>query len=181
MRLHLGCGRDYREGWVNVDGNRTVKLDCLCEFADGLPFATSSVEAMLLDNVLEHVPRPALIPFLEEMHRVGKPGASIEIFVPHYSGMWAFKHITHYGFFGVGSFDPFKVEAPFNGERYSDIRFHVRTEELLFFHHNLQTLPILSKLPINGLFNFSTTWKQAMERFQVFGFDEIHFVLEVVK
>lgn len=181
MRLNLGCGRDYRPGWVNVDGNDEVRLDCRCEFAEGLPFATDSVDAILLDNVLEHVPRTALIPFLEEAHRVCRSGAIIEIFVPHYTGMWAFKHITHYSFFGVGTFDPFKVEPPFNGERYAPIRFHVRQERLLFFHHNLQTLPILSRLPINGLFNFSTTWKQAMERFQVFGFDEIHYVLEVVK
>ncbi len=181
IRLNLGCGLDYREGWVNVDGNRQVAADVYCDFATGLPFSDDSAALVLLDNVLEHVPREAFLAYIDELHRICAPSGIVEIYVPHYSGMWAFKHVTHYNFFGVGTFDVYSVEGSFNGERYGHARFRIETEELLFFHHNLQTVPWLSRLPINGLFNGSTLWKQVMERFQPFGFDEIHYRLRAVK
>jgi hypothetical protein len=73
-------------------------------------------------------------------------------------------------------------EAQFTGERYGAARFKVRQERLLFFHHKLINAMFLSRMPINGLFNFGgLLWQELMERFQFFGFDEIYFELEVVK
>lgn len=181
IRLNLGCGRDYRPGWINVDGNRSVRADVYCDFTEGLPFAVDSVDYILLDNVLEHVERNRYFAFLSDLHRVCRAGGVIEVYVPHASGMYALKHPTHYTFFGIGSFDTFKPDAPFNGERYGSARFEVRTEELLFFRHNLVNARILSKLPINFVFNFGLLWQELMERFQFLGFDEIHYTLEVVK
>jgi len=180
-RLNLGCGLDYRPAWFNIDANRTVRADAYCDFSQGLPFADNAAAHILLDNVLEHVPRNAFLPYIDELHRVLMPGGILDIYVPHYSGMWAFKHVTHYNYFGVGTFDVYSVEGSFNGERYGAARFQIDTEELLFFHHNLQSVPWLSRLPINGLFNLGTLWKQVMERFQPFGFDEIHYRLRAVK
>lgn len=181
VSLNLGCGRDYRANAINVDYNRAVRADLYCDFTEGLPFAADSVDCAHLDNVLEHVARDAYLALLEELHRVCRPGATIYIHVPHASGVFALTHPTHYSYFGVGSFDTFTPEEGFNGERYSDARFIIRREHLYFFHHNLVTMPWLSALPINGIFNFGRMWKRAMERFQVFGFDEIYYELEVYK
>ena len=181
-KLNLGCGRDYRPGWINVDFNRTVRADVYSTFTEGLPFADNSVDLVVLDNVLEHVHRDRYFAFLDDLHRVCKPGARIQIWVPHASGMWALKHPTHYNFFGIGSFSTFQPEAQFNGERYGAARFRVRKERLLFFHHNLINAKLLSRLPINGLFNFGgVLWQELMERFQFLGFDEIHYEIEAVK
>jgi hypothetical protein len=114
--------------------------------------------------------------FMEEIWRISKPDAQITIYVPHYSGMYATKHPTHYMCFGVGSMDLFRPEGVFNGERYSKVRFALEEERLLFFHHNLE-MWTLSKLPINFLFNFGRTWKLLMEKFHIWGFDEIKFVM----
>jgi SAM-dependent methyltransferase len=179
--LNLGCGLDYHQGWINVDRNREVRADVYLELRDGLPFATSSFDLVLLDNTLEHIPKSRLIRFLEEIHRVCKPAARVRIYAPHYSGMYAFKHLTHYSFFGVGTFDLFHPEPTFNGERYSRVRFRTLEERLLFFHHNLSRFRFLSRLPINFLFNVCRPWRQLMERFQFLGFDEIYYELEVVK
>jgi len=181
LRLNLGCGNDYREGWVNADRNPAVRTDLRLDLAAAIPFADDSVDEILLDNVLEHVPRPGFFPFIDELYRVCRHGAAIRIYVPHYSGMWAFKHLAHEVYFGVGSFDIYRVEPSFNAERYGRARFNMRKEELLFFHHNLVRFPLLSKLPINWLFNLSPLWQVFMERFQFLGFDEIHYELEVVK
>lgn len=180
-KVNLGCGNDYREGWLNIDFNDSVRADVHCDFCDGLPIADDSCDYVLLDNVLEHVKRENYSQFLSDLHRVCVSGATVDIFVPHASGMYALKHPTHYNFFGIGSFDTFKPDAPFNGERYCTARFRVCKEELLFFHHNLVNARFLSRLPINGLFNFSLLWQELMERFQFFGFDEIHYELKVEK
>lgn len=181
IRLNLGCGRDYRQGWINVDFNTSVRVDLVASLFDGVPLRDSSVDEVVLDNVIEHVRRDSIFTFLEDLHRVCKSGAVIRIYTPHYSSMFAHKHLTHYTYFGIGTFDLFSPEAPFNGERYSTARFAVDQERLLFFHHNLINYPWLSALPINGLFNLGMGWKLMMERFQFFGFDEIYYELRVVK
>ena len=61
------------------------------------------------------------------------------------------------------------------------VRGRLKKERLLFFHHNLVNYPLLSKLPINWLFNANKAWRLLMERFQFLGFDEIYYELEVVK
>jgi len=180
-RLNLGCGNDYRSDWVNVDLNRSVRTDVCADLDENLPFADDSFSEVLLDNVLEHVHREKFFAFMAELHRVCRPGACITIFVPHYSGMYALKHPTHYNCFGIGTFHVFEPDAPPTGERYSNARFKVLQERLLFFHHNLVHFSFLSRAPINWLFNFGLHWKQLMERIQFLGFDEIHYELEVRK
>lgn len=180
-KLNIGCGKDYRPGYVNVDLNRAVRADVYCDLNKKLPFKENEFDYILLDNVLEHIHPDRYFNFLRELSRISKDGARIDIFVPHYSGMYAFKHPTHYKFFGIGSFNTFKEEECFNGERYSDLRFNVVKEKLLFFHHNLAKIKILSKIPINWFFNLNSTWQLFMERFQFLGFDEVYFRLMVVK
>lgn len=180
-RINLGCGKDYRKGWINVDSNEEVKADLYSDFSEGLPFEDNFADMILLDNVLEHIQAEKYFYFVEELHRVCKPGARIMIYVPHYSGMYATKHPAHYKCFGIGSLDTFSPKEAFNGERYSKARFNVVNERLLFFHHNLVNMKFLSRLPINWLFNLGRAWQLIMERFQFFGFDEIFYELEVLK
>lgn len=179
-KLNVGCGLDYRKDFVNTDFNKGVYADVYWDLEKESPFPTNHFEYILLDNVLEHIYPQRLIGLIEELHRISKPNGIIEIYTPHASGMYAFSHLTHYSFFGIGKFDSFKIEEQFNGERYSKVKFKVK-EELLFFHHNLIRFKFLSKLSINFLFNFGKVWKQLMEKFFVFGFDEIKYELEVIK
>ena len=177
IKINLGCGKDFRKGWINVDENREVKADVYCDFSkEKLPFKDNYADEILLDNVLEHIRPEKYFAFMEEVWRVAKPDAPIIIYVPHYSGMYALKHPTHYMYFGIGSMDIFTPEGVFNGERYSKARFIVEKEKLLFFHHNLG-MYTLSKLPLNWPLNFGRLWQLLMERFNLFGFDEIKYIL----
>lgn len=181
MKLNLGCGNDYKEGYFNVDFNKEVKADLYIDFNSKLPFEDNSADLILLDNVIEHIQSDKLFDFIDELYRICKDGSIIQIYTPHYSSVYAFKHLAHHNYFGIGSFDIFKEQQGFNGERYSKARFQIIKERLLFFHHNLVNFGFLSKLPLNWLFNFNKTWQQIMERFQFFGFDEIYFELKVKK
>lgn len=74
MRLNLGCGRDVREGWVNVDSAPLLGVDHVVDF-DGkpvLPFDDDSVDWSEGSHVIEHLRDP--LPFMEELWRVTKPG-----------------------------------------------------------------------------------------------------------
>lgn len=70
VKLHLGCGDDYRPEYVNIDINKRIKADLHCDFVQKLPFKTNSVDEILCKNVFEHVPNP--LDFLLEMKRVLK-------------------------------------------------------------------------------------------------------------
>lgn len=184
-KLNIGCGQDYRDGWINLDQNREVKADTYCDVNDGLPFLASTFDYVLMDNSLEHVGVGCgIIAFMEEIWRVCKPGATVEIFVPHCSSPTAFKHLTHYHFFGIGSFGIFTPEIPRGGERYGQARFEVISEELLLLTHGSQNFGPLYPLtrPLNSVVNrFGVHWKLILEKFLPGGFEEMRFVLRVVK
>lgn len=89
--LDVGCGigdfLKFRPGTVGVDVNahtvdwcRRQGLDCRLMDADRLPFADGSFDAVVLDNVLEHLAEPQ--PLLAEIRRVLVPGGRLLIGVP---------------------------------------------------------------------------------------------------
>ena len=178
-RLNLGCGLDYKPGWVNADFNKEVKADIYTDFNKELPFKDSEFDIILLDNVLEHIKDIFL--FIDELWRISKNGATISIYVPHFSGIYASKHLSHYHQFGIGSFDIYKPEDAFNGERYGKARFEILEQKLIYFHHKAIEVPFLSKIPINWIFNGGRISKLLWEKFSPLKFDEIFFKLKVVK
>lgn len=74
VQLNLGCGRDIREGWVNIDSVPGPGVDHVTDFGAKtvLPFDDDSVTYSEGSHVLEHLAEP--LPFMEELHRVTEPG-----------------------------------------------------------------------------------------------------------
>ena len=80
LRLNLGCGRDIKPGWVNVDvyGDADVKHDL------GVmpwPFDDNSTCDVMLHNVMEHLPDTCAV--MRELYRICVNDAVIRIAVPH--------------------------------------------------------------------------------------------------
>jgi SAM-dependent methyltransferase len=85
--LNLGSGcEDYDPSIVNVDLQPYATVDLVCSIAD-LPLKSSSVDAVLIIAVLEHVPDPEAI--VKEIHRVLKAGGQVCCFVPFMQGIHA--------------------------------------------------------------------------------------------
>ena len=70
MKLHLGCGHYYLEGYTNVDYppsehsvQQSIKADLFCDLAT-LRYAAGSVDEIRLHHVFEHFPRPAALALL---------------------------------------------------------------------------------------------------------------------
>lgn len=81
MKLNLGCGKDVREGWVNVDkyphpGVTACDLD-----ASPLPFQDATFEYIFASHVLEHVLQFDGVMF--ELHRILTRGGLLHVRVPY--------------------------------------------------------------------------------------------------
>ncbi len=188
IKLHLGCGRDYKEGWINVDFNKDVKADIYCDISKKLPFKNNYVDEVLMDNVLEHVKRDRLLLFIDDLYRVCKNGAKIRIYVPHFTATAAFKHLTHYNFFGVTSFGIMEAKNKsginVSGERYNKSKFNILQERLMILSRISDNFGFLNKFAsiFDWFFNLGgLRWKLFWEKFNIFGFEEIYYKLEFVK
>ncbi|TSC70631.1 MAG: methylase involved in ubiquinone/menaquinone biosynthesi [Parcubacteria group bacterium Gr01-1014_46] len=78
--LNLGSGVTVvRPDIINVDFYPFQNVNFVADIAN-LPFAPASVDAIVCETVLEHVPNPKVV--VTEMHRVLRPGGLIYIVVP---------------------------------------------------------------------------------------------------
>lgn len=105
MKLHLGCGNDYRKGYVNCDMSRKVNPDRVVDLEKKLPFEDDSVSEVVANHVFEHIHN--FIPLMHEVHRACKKGAVIKIKTPFYSAWGQFNDPTHVRFFTPFTFGYF--------------------------------------------------------------------------
>lgn len=78
--VELGSGnRRLSEGIINVELFCFANVDMVADIAR-LPFADGSIDRIVLDTVLEHVPEPAVV--VGEIHRVLKPGGMVVCLAP---------------------------------------------------------------------------------------------------
>lgn len=83
MKLHLGCGKDIKEGWVNVDYRPISDKVMRVDLTKIWPFNDNSVSEILAKHLIEHIPRGEPLKFfVNEMVRVAKENAIIIIEVP---------------------------------------------------------------------------------------------------
>jgi hypothetical protein len=86
MKLNLGCGSDYRQGWLNVDRRADVRPDLVMNLEDTRwPLPDNCADEVLLKHVLTNIGQDfhAFECFLRELYRVCKPDARIHIHVAH--------------------------------------------------------------------------------------------------
>ncbi|HLA41129.1 MAG TPA: class I SAM-dependent methyltransferase [Candidatus Glassbacteria bacterium] len=126
--VNLGCGSKKAAGEYGVDRYRGSRADVIAELAEGLPFADHSVDVVVAEHLLEHV--PDLVALMEEIHRVLAPGGCLRIEVPYFSHPDAFRDPTHARFFTWESLDYF-VEGHKPAE-YTGVNFLYRRRALEF-------------------------------------------------
>ena len=127
--LNLGCGRKHRAGAVNLDRTPASNPDVVHDLdVRPWPFADSRFDKVYAFDVIEHL--ADVVAAMEELHRVCRDGASIEITVPHFSSGNAFTDPTHRHFFSRFSFDYFDASHEFGF--YSKARFRVVRSNLIF-------------------------------------------------
>lgn len=84
MKLNIGSGYKRYPDFLNVDHDPLVNPDFLCDLEDlHLPIDDNSVDGIICHHVLEHI-GPGFFSLLQEIYRVCKNDAVIDIKVPHH-------------------------------------------------------------------------------------------------
>ena len=98
MKLNLGCGSEKLEGYINVDCNKELGPDLLCDFTkDGLPYANGSVEQVVLFHTIEHIQKSFHLQLLLEIRRVLCPDGTFLISYPEFTRCYENWRTNHRG------------------------------------------------------------------------------------
>lgn len=138
LRVNLGCGKDIRAGWINVDKADLPGVDVCHDLTHiPLPFASNSCVDVLCKDVLEHL---EYLPVIRDIHRILEPGGRVTIQVPHFTSKDAYADPTHRSFFTTNTLRYF-VEGHFRSY-YTDFSFsrvrktHIHFDRRLGYFYN---------------------------------------------
>ena len=93
-RLNVGCGRDIKEGWINLDMVKHEGVDVIHDLNKfPYPFKDNTFDIILASQIIEHLDNP--LSFIKELWRIAKPGAEINIGTVHFSSPTVWGDITH--------------------------------------------------------------------------------------
>ncbi len=81
MKLNIGCGKIYKEGFINIDAFDSTVADKIMS-ADDLKFSSNTVERIEASQIIEHFGLMKSIYILAEWFRVLKPGGILLIETP---------------------------------------------------------------------------------------------------
>lgn len=116
--LDVGCGKNKVEGAIGLDYNPKTAADVIHDLGVfPYPFEDNEFDRIVTRHVIEHV--PDVVGFVEELHRITKPGGKIEIVTPHYTNPdWAADptHRNHLNSYSFTSFIEEKVIFDFYTE-----------------------------------------------------------------
>lgn len=144
--LDIGCGRAKHPGAIGLDMNPLTDADVIADLnRHPWPFADSAFDHILCRHVVEHV--TDFVGFMQQIHRIARPGALVEIVTPHFSNRYSFTDPTHVRHLGWRSLEYFtggrtisslhlaqrllETQHPIPGF-YTSARFRIRSRRLYF-------------------------------------------------
>jgi ubiquinone/menaquinone biosynthesis C-methylase UbiE len=109
-KLNFGCGEDIKEGFDNVDIQVNPKVQKSFDF-DKFPYPLKDnlYDYVWSRSVLEHLDKPDQA--LNELWRICRKDAIIEIIVPYYNNKSAVSDMQHRHFFSDTTFIIFAEEV----------------------------------------------------------------------
>ena len=140
-QINLGSGKDYKPGWLNLDVLDRTEPDLVLDlgapqswpitaqsrFGSSIELAPGSVDRVVANNVLEHVPDlPCL---MTNLLTVLKEGGEVEIEVPYERSLTAWQDPTHVRAMNENSWRYYTDWFWYLG--WFDHRFEIRTSQWL--------------------------------------------------
>lgn len=110
--LDVGCGKAKAPGAIGIDRNRNSQADIIHDLdIFPWPLAANEFDLILCRHTIEHI--ADMIGFMEEVHRIARADARVEIVTPHFSNRFSFTDPTHLRHLSIRSFDYFKPPISF--------------------------------------------------------------------
>lgn len=110
LRIDIGCGIHKPQDFIGVDIAPGVGVDIVADLSKEFPFPDSSVDELRAHDIIEHL--YDRIHTMNEIWRVCKPDAKVDIRVPSTDGRGAFQDPTHISFWNINSFLYYCSEFP---------------------------------------------------------------------
>lgn len=110
IKVDIGCGSRKPEGFIGVDIYPWHGVDIVADLTKIFPFPDNTVDEIRAYDCLEHLPN--IIHSMNEIWRICKPGATVDILVPSTDGRGAFQDPTHVSFWNINSFMYYSIEFP---------------------------------------------------------------------
>lgn len=83
MKLNVGCGPCYMDGWVNIDNNSTLlKVDLLHDARLPFPYPNDSIQFIYNEHFIEHMTLADGLNFFKEAYRMLVKGGVMRIAAP---------------------------------------------------------------------------------------------------
>ncbi len=106
MKLNIGCGKDLKEGYVNLDvvnygGNQIYDLN---KFP--YPFEENTFDEIYASHILEHLDN--FHNTVMELYRIAKPGSKIIVYAPFFLNTKDFGEPDHKIPFSIRTFDNYE-------------------------------------------------------------------------
>jgi len=173
-KLNLGCGKDIKKGYINLDRVPLKGVDVIHNLEKvPFPFENNYFDEIYASYSLENINND-FIQLMEEIYRICKKNASIKIKAPYFACAGAFQDPGLKKFFTLKSFSFF---LPKNYNNFvTKARFKIIRKKLRFTRKNWWF-----NLPIEILIN---SLQGVYERFNlcfIIPMQEIYFELKVIK
>ena len=81
-RLNWGCGGWTPCGWINSDIKQGAGIDISADIRNGLPLEEASIDYIVSVHALPEMHYNDLVPTLQELRRVLKPGGVLRLVLP---------------------------------------------------------------------------------------------------
>lgn len=85
-RLHIGAGKNYLPGWINLDLFSSVRADIYADMT-ALPFDKESFNLVYASHVLEHTHRHTVLATLAHWRDMLIPGGILRLAVPDFGAV----------------------------------------------------------------------------------------------
>jgi hypothetical protein len=169
-KLNLGCGKDIKDGYVNLDSVKLPGIDIVHNLDKyPWPFKNNEFDEIEGYMILEHL--DSIIKPLEEIWRISKNKAIIKIKVPLFPSIYSVSDPTHKQFFTYFTFNYFTENDNLN--YYSKARFNILQRGFRFSWNKFLNFPSI----------FMNRFPKLYSRYlsSILPCNELYVELEVVK
>jgi predicted SAM-dependent methyltransferase len=129
--LDIGCGKEKTSGAIGIDHLPLPGVDIVHDLNRvPWPLPNNSFDHFVCKHSLSHL--ADLVQTVEEIYRLAKPGAIVEILAPHYASDNFNTDPTHKFHMGYRTFNYFCDNVPFKYHYYSKSRFELLERYMSF-------------------------------------------------